>query len=291
MTASTGPERRCPHTELAVAHTLHALEPADEDLLAQHIPRCAECQDATRTAQDVVWGLAADAEQHEPPARLYTELMAAVAATDQLPPEQRERPWAVGPGRTPTRPAPVGDDRSRLAAGEPIDPAEQTRRARRRVIVLVATLVIAVIGVGAVSYEMVQRSRQLDQIGLAAPSPEVVRLLAEADQAGARHAVLRGTDGKVVAAVARFPDAARQVMPIQLPANQADHTVYVLWGLDSGVPKALGAFDVIAPSEAMLPVREPSPTGEFTTYAISIENGRAMPPSPGWIVASGKVQS
>lgn len=294
MSAPMNPEPRCPHAEQAVGLALHALEPADEDLLDNHVPRCAVCQEMIRQTQDVVWGLAADAEQHEPPARLHTELMAAVAATEQLPPELREQPWVVEPAEPAVRPGPAGDGRSRLADGSPANrAAELARQTRRRLIALVATFVVGMAGIGAVTYELVERARQQDQTSLAAPSPEVVQLLAEADRAGARHAVLHAPDGKVIAAVAQFPETGRQVMPIQLPANEADHTTYVLWGLGAGSAKALGTFDVAAPSETMLPVRQPGAgeNGEFAIYAISIENGRAMPASPGLVVASGRVQS
>jgi hypothetical protein len=292
MNAPTSPEQRCPHAEQAVGLALHALEPADEDLLANHVPRCAVCQEMIRQTQDVVWGLAAEAEQHEPPARLQSNLMAAVAATEQLPPELRERPWTVQPAEPAPRPGPAVDGRPRPADGAPAA-ADLARQARRRLIALVATFVVGVAGIGAVTYELVERARQQDQTSLAAPSPEVVQLLAEADRAGARHAVLHAPDGKVIAAVAQFPDNGRQVMPIELPANQVDHTTYVLWGLGSGSAKALGTFDVPAPSETMLPVRKPGTgeNGEFAIYAISIENGRGIPLSPGLVVASGRVQS
>lgn len=292
------PQPRCPHADQAVGLALHALEPADEDLLADHVPHCAVCQEMVRQTQDVVWGLAAGAEQHEPPARLHADLMAAVADTEQLPPECRERPWVVEqpvPDERAPRPGPAGDGRSRLADGVPVNrSADLARQARRRLLALVATLVVGIAGIGAVTFQLIERDRMQNQASLAAPSPEVVQLLADADRAGARHAVLHAPDGKVIAAVAQFPEASRQVMPIQLPANQADRTVYVLWGLGSGAPTALGTFDVAAPSETMLPVRQPRSPGEsaeFAVYAISIENGRATPATPGLVVASGRVQS
>lgn len=286
-------ERECPHAEQAVGLALHALEPADEDLLAEHVPHCAICQELVRQTQDVVWGLAGGAEQRDPPARLRTDLMAAVTATDQLPPEQREQPWVTEQPAEPSVPAGSDADGSaRPATGIPpaTAPAAAGWQSRRRLIALVATLVVAVVGVGGVTYQLIERARQQQQTALAAPSPEVGRLLAEADRAGARHALLHALDGKVIAAVVQFPNA-QQVMPIQLPANPADHTVYVLWGLGDGPPEAIGTFDVTAPSATMLPIDQPVRTGAYPSYAISIENGRSTPPSPGLVVASGRVQS
>jgi hypothetical protein len=289
-------ERECPHVEQAIGLALHALEPADEVLLAGHVPHCTVCQALVRQTQDVVWGLAAANEQRDPPSWLRTNLMAAVAATPQLPPEQRERPWVTEPPEPPATavaevtergaiPRPSGERQPSASAAS----GWSAKLTRPRLIVLVATVLVAVVS-SVVTVGLIGRASQQQQAVLAAPSPEVSRILADADRAGARHAVLHAPDGEVVAAVAQFANA-RQVMPIKLPANPADHSVYVLWGIGDGPPAAIGTFDVSAPSETMLPVGQVTKQGNFRSYAISIETGRSAPPSPGLVVASGQVQS
>ncbi len=291
-------QRECSHAEQAIGLALHALEPADEDLLTEHVGHCPICQEHVRQTQDVVCALAATAEQRDPPARLRAALMSAVAATRQLPVDQREMPWSADVPKIPEVAVPASPDRRSVA--QPAGHREPSSRpvssgwsawllARRRLIALVATVVVGAVGVGGVVIEMVAPASQ-QQSALAAPSPEVNRILADVDRAGARHAVLHAPDGQVVAAVAQFPNA-RQVMPIQLPTNPADHTVYVLWGLGDGPPSAIGAFDVSAPSETMLPVGPVAKAAQYVSYAISIENGRSVPASPGLIVASGRVES
>jgi hypothetical protein len=272
---------------------LHALEPADEDVLTQHVPQCVICQELIRQTQDVVWGLAAEAEQIDPPSRLRESLMAAVVSTDQLPLDQREQPWSTGEPSVPSVPE------ARTLAGSLPPRALDARRSvsassliggspRRRMLAILATVAVALAGVGGVTFELVQRAQQQERAALIAPSPEVTRILADADRAGARHAVLHSPDGQVAAAVAQFPDT-RKVMPLRLAANPPADTVYVLWGLGVGPAKAIGTFDVKAPSETMLTVGSPTDSAQFASYAISIENGRAAPASPGLVVASGQV--
>src|ERR1700712_3865612 len=97
-------DQQCQYAEQAVALALHALEPGDEDVLSRHVPQCTVCQELVRQTQDGVWGLAAEADQVSPPARLRESLMAAVATTEQLPPEQREQPWVTTePAAVPVR--------------------------------------------------------------------------------------------------------------------------------------------------------------------------------------------
>lgn len=286
-------DRECQYAEQAVALALHSLEPGDEDVLTRHVPMCVTCQEMVRQTQDVVWGLAAEAEQLDPPARLRESLMAAVAGTEQLPVEQREQPWSTEdqtaapaaqarpvPGASPS---PVAD----LARAQPAS-GFLNGSPRRRLVAVLATVAVALAGVGGVALVLVQRAQQEERAVLAAPSPEVARILADLDRTGAKHAVLHSPDGQVAAAVAQFPDA-RKVMPLRLAANPVRDTTYVLWGLGDGPAKAIGTFDVTGPSENMVTVGAPNPTPQFASYAISIENGRAAPVSPGLVVASGQV--
>jgi hypothetical protein len=155
-------------------------------------------------------------------------------------------------------------------------------------LVILATVAVAVAGVAGVTSVLVQRAQQEERAALIAPSPQVAQILADLDRSGARHAVLHSPDGQVAAAVAQFPDA-RKVMPLRLAANPVKDTVYVLWGLGDGPARALGTFDVAAPSETMVAVGAPGPSVRFASYAISIENGRTAPVSPGLVVASGQV--
>lgn len=293
-------ERGCPHAEDAVGWTLHALEPADEEALNEHLPTCPACQDIVRQAQDAVWALVATSEQVDPPVRLRSALARGVAVTPQLPADARERQWGAGdptdvsgdPAARWATPTPVVGPRHAIPSQAAPTGASGLRwaRGRRRLVAMAATIAVALVGVGAVAVELVERVSTGEQSALAGPSPQANRILSDLDRAGVEHAVLHAPNGRVLAAVAVF-SGQRQVMPIGLPANEADHSVYVLWGLGDGPPTPVGSFDVEVPSETMLPVGSAAVPERYAEYAISIENGRSVPTSPGSVVASGRVAS
>lgn len=286
-------DRECLYAAQAVGLALHALEPADEDALTHHVPQCVICQELVRQTQDVVWGLAAEAEQVDPPAGLRVSLMAAVAMTEQLPLDQREQPWSAGEPDALAVPAvrtlPRESSHRALDAPRPASASSAIGGSpRRRMITVLVTVAVALAGVGGVTFELAQRAQQQERAALVAPSAEVARILADLDRSGGQHAVLYSPDGQVAAAVARFP-STRKVMPLRLAPNPAPATVYVLWGLGDGPAKAIGTFDVTAPSESLLTVGPQAPPALFASYAISIENGRTAPATPGLVVASGQV--
>ena len=78
------------------------------------------------------------------------------------------------------------------------------------------------------------------------------------------------------------------VVPAALPANDAETSTYVLWGLGEGGPDALGTFDVER-SQMKLQTVGSEPTGRdgYTGYGISLEPGHQAPPGPTEIVAQG----
>jgi len=286
-------ERTCSQAEQAVGWALHALEPAEEDTMSEHVPQCPICQELVRQTQDVVRAMASAHEQLDPPARLRARLMAAVAATPQLPVEQRQPPW------TPVQPKLPAAERTRVPGGwsESSSPkpsaqlaassAKERARRQRRLIAVAATVVVAIVGIGGVAIE-VDRARQHQAAALSAPPPEASHILADLDRSGARHALLYAPNGQVLAAIALY-QGERHVMPIGLKANKTN-TVYVLWGVgDRLVP--LATFDVTGPSDTLLPLGAINPADKYSKYDISIEEGRTAPPLPSLVVASGQMPS
>lgn len=85
---------------LAVGWALSALDPADEELLAAHLPGCARCTATVRESLYTVADLAYALPDEAPPASVKTRLMAAVAAEPRTatpvspPPEEEE--WPLG---------------------------------------------------------------------------------------------------------------------------------------------------------------------------------------------------
>jgi hypothetical protein len=282
----------CPRGEQAVGWALHALEPADEEVVAAHLPICHACREMVRQTEQLMFLLASADEQAEPRPELGAELLATVAATAQTPVERREPslpnvPWGAPAtmvaGRSLWHPV-RATVRSATA-----DRAEARRGAarRRRATLLVATVLFAVIGFGGIIAHLLD----------GAPAPptsqsqveEAQRVLDQARQRGARHALLAAPTGAPMAVVL-LDSTERRIVPVGLPVNEADHTTYVLWGLGAGEPVALGTFDVAPDMREARPVGSMPRVDSYSGYAVSLENGRKVPnSSSSIIIASGQV--
>lgn len=264
-----------PHGEQAVGWVLHVLEPAEESVFTAHLPICHACRELVRQTEQLMCLLASVDEQAEPRPEFRAELLAAVAATPQTPVERRQRslpnvPWGTSPtmvaGRSLWNPVRAT---IRSAAAERAEARREAAR-RRRAILLVATVVFAVIGIGGISAQLLE--------GPQAPQPaqaqveEVQRVLSQARQRGVRHALLGAPTGAPLAIV--LLDATeRQIVPVGLPVNDTDHTTYVLWGIGAGEPVALGTFDVAPDIHEARSVGSMPRVDSYSGYAVSLAAG------------------
>jgi hypothetical protein len=288
-----GPGRDDEHRswdELAVGWALHALEPEDETVFTEHLAGCGRCAQTVAETAEVMAAMAGDLPQGEPSEGLRERLRAAVEETEQLPPAPRptEQPVAEPPIAQP-EPAPrsAGSEFGNLRAPLPVR-ALGSRPTWRRVLptALVAAAVAAVLSLGAWNVVITndrdaaqataaEQSRMLD--GLLAPGRAVIAPVAH--------------DGKVMATVVARDDQV-QVVANGLPVNDSHDHTYVVWGMQDGLPKALGTFDVVTPDMDM---RTVGSTGigldDYSAYGISIEPGRQAPSYPTDIVAQGEVTS
>jgi Anti-sigma-K factor rskA len=286
-------ERRCANAEQAVAWAMQVMEPADEDEFTQHLPTCLVCRETVRETEDLIWAMAAGDELVDPRPDLRDRLMVAVAGTPQTPTGERE--YQAWPELAPPEAVSPGE---RSAAWNPVRPtvrtgaselAEERRRSarRRRFGVLAATVLLAVIGIGGIAIRQLGGAEQ--QQAVQARSGDTQRVLSQLNQPGARHAVLDAPNGQPVAGVL-VAEGQRQVVSVSLPANNIEHTTYVLWGIGDGKPVPVGAFDLGAGDQSLHPVGGTlAPPDPFSSYAISIENGRRAPDAPGLVVATGQV--
>jgi hypothetical protein len=286
------PRPQCLQAELAVGWALHALEPEDEAKLVEHVPDCHICREAIAQAEDVTWRLSAGLGQHVPPPELRAELLESVAATEQLPAEDRAGPWP--PGAPPTgREITVGwhPDGSRgLDPAQAAQAGKRERLGKRQVLALAATVLLAAVGVGGLVVRGVEESHRSQQVQDSSPG-QLNRILGEISAPGTRHAVLSSPTGEPVAGI-KISGDQRQVLPYSLRPNEPGRTRYVLWGLSTGSPAELGAFDVTGDDRGLRQVGAPL-TGDdpFNAYVISIEDAHAGPVAPTLIVASGQVAS
>ena len=294
MTAagSRGGDEHRPWDELAVGWTLHALEPEDETTFAVHLAGCDRCAQTVAETAEVMAAMAGDLPQAEPSEGLRERLRAAVEETEQLPPpepapQQPARPQPVAPAVPPL--VARGNSVSDVAGLEPSFPlrAVDGRPAWRRVLptALVAAGVAAVLALSAWNVvltgdrdaaraQAAQQSRVLEQ--LLVPGTATIAPLTDG--------------GEPVATVVAREDQV-EVVASGLPVN-ADDSVYVVWGMRSGSPVAIGTFDVVTPQTDLRTVRS-TETGldDYAAYGISIEPGRQAPSAPTEVVATGQVTS
>ncbi len=252
--------------ELAVGWALHALEPEDAEVFARQLEGCARCRQVVEDTTDVMASLAGAAPFAEPPAGLGERLRAEVARTPQ-----------GAPAAPATRPVPA-------PAPVPVPSAIPVPR-RRWTSVLVAAAVAAVVGLGgwtAVLFGDRAEARQ----EAAADAALVEQLLRPGP---ATVVPVADPDGRTMATLLTRNDGV-QLISHALPANDRAEETYVLWGLDQGTPKALGAFDVTGDG---LQLRTLAVEGanSFPTYGISLEPGRTEPEAPTDVVARGSLSS
>jgi Anti-sigma-K factor rskA len=291
--------------ELAVGWALHALEPEDETVFAAHLESCARCAGTVADTAEVMAAMAADLPQAEPSEGLRERLRAAVEETEQTRPADLLVPRAVPPRPVPaddpptppvTPPAtPLPPSRfGNLRAPLPVRPVD-SRPAWRRVLptALVAAAVAAVLSLGVWNVT-VTSDRDAARAAAAQQSARAAEqsALLDALLAPGRATITPLTDdGRQVATVVARVDQV-QVVATGLPVNDRDDSVYVVWGTDSGQPRAIGTFDVLTPQTDLRPV-DSTATGldQYDGYAVSVEPGRQAPSSPTDVVASGQVTS
>lgn len=290
---------RCPQVEQAVGWALQALEPGDEDALVEHLPSCPVCRQAVRETDDLVWAMTAGDEQVDPASSLRESLMTAVAATPQLPVEQRRQPWPALPPTPPRQPR-WSAEAAALIWNPPrpmVGPADtdaarapgRFTRGRQLAMVLVIAL-IALVGVAGVAVRGVTGpgAQQLAQ----ARTRDTEQVVAEVSRPGSRHVILTARSGQPVAGVL-LSHARPEVASVALRSNDVSRDTYVLWGLgDDGRPVPVGTFDMVGGDHNLHPVGSTLGNApSFHRYAISMEPGRTPPATPGVVLASGQVTS
>ena len=253
----------CPHDELAVGWALHSLEPAEESLIAAHLPECPICARVASETEEIGAMLGLSVPELIPSAELEQRILSVTGTR-----------WTE-PVVPLVAPAPPERPISRLSG----------RRFKELVGVAAAILVVAAVVLGV---RVVQLDGQLDQ------AQRQTAALSEAVRSAADPAAVRvplvATDGQPVGMVLASRDQVA-VVPTHLPRNRTADQTYVLWGLAGKTPVALGAFDVSGDTPQLHAVPSAARTGTFTGYAVSLEPGRRAPAVPTEVVASGLVNS
>ncbi|MFZ0875016.1 MAG: anti-sigma factor [Pseudonocardiaceae bacterium] len=250
----------CPHRDLAVGWALHALEPAEESLVAMHMPDCPTCVSIAAETEEVGATLGLSVPEEVPSAELEQRILSVTGAS-----------WV----------APVMPLESSMQPARHIGKVSWLR-ARELTVAAAVILVAAAVVLGV---RVVQLGGELNQ------AQRQVTGMSEAIQSAADPTAIRvplvTKDGRAVGMVLANRGQVA-VVATRLPNNQEDHT-YVLWGLTGGAPVALTAFDVAPEAPGPHSVPSAGGPGKFAGYAVSLEPGRHAPVTPTDIVASGQV--
>jgi hypothetical protein len=254
------PVAGCSHRDLAVGWALHALEPAEESLIAIHMPECPTCIKIAAETEELGATLGLSVPEAIPSAELEQRILSLTGAS---------------------RVAPVVPRAPSTGGGRHI-----TKASRQRVRELVAAAAVILVAAAVVlGVRVVQLNGELNQ------AQRQVTGMSEAIQSAADPASIRvplvTKNGSAVGMVLASRDQVA-VVATRLPSNSADHT-YVLWGLNGAVPVALTAFDVAREAPGPHSVPAADAPGKFTGYAVSLEPGSRAPATPTDIVASGQV--
>jgi hypothetical protein len=283
--------------ELAVGWALHALEPEDEAVFTRHLPDCARCARTVAETSDVMAALATDLPPAEPSPQLRARLRDAVEHIEQLP--------AAAPFAAPVDP----DDETESRPGDPARPASADRPAQgfpfyeprrpadgpvvgtpwRRLApsALLAAAVAAILALGTWAV-MLGDDRDRAEATVAQQAQIMDSLLRPGQ---ATIAPVSDADGHSVATIVAR-NGQIQVLAHGLSVNNPRATTYVVWGIRDDNPVALGTFDVVQPQLDLRTVgSEQTDLDTYSTYGISLENGRKAPPKPEGPVATGQVTS
>lgn len=255
----------CPHRELAVGWALHALEPAEESLVAVHMPDCPTCTRTVAEAEHVCATLGLSVPEVIPSAELEQRVLAVTIDREAAPVVPLPLPPSTQP---PRHIAESWLSRTGLFAAA-------------AALVLVAAIGVLGVRVAQLSDERNQAASQVTAISEAiqrAADPAAIRVPLIAEDGGAVGMVLASPDGVAVVAT-------------RLPDNRVADEIYVLWGLSDRPPTALTAFDVAPDVAGLHAVPSAKRTGNFTGYAVSLEPGRRTPETPTKVLASGQVRS
>ncbi len=253
----------CPHRELAVGWALHALEPAEESLVAAHMPDCPTCTRTVAETEEVCATLGLSVPEMIPSAELEQRVLAVTIDREVAP---------VVPLPAPPPPARYASAPSRPRTG----------------LLAMAAALVLVAAVGVLGLRVAQLSGERNQ------ATSQVTAISEAMQRAADPAAVRvplvAEDGGAVGMVLASPDSVA-VVATRLPGNRVADQIYVLWGLSDRSPTALAAFDVAPDVPGLHAVPSAKGARTFTGYAVSLEPGRRTPATPTVIVASGQVTS
>jgi hypothetical protein len=285
--------------EGVVGRALHALEPDEEDRVAEHLRDCVACRALLSETHETMAALAHAVHGVEPSGELRERILAAAAAEPD-PPRQtpaRETPERRGSGNgtrelPAVTPSGAGDD---PAAGPTTGPLPLPLPRRRMAAVLALAAVVA--GIVVFSARGAGGPEPSDPRAAVAQRAEQVVSSAEARDPSVHSASLIQPGNGAVAAVVLDNGSGPRVVPLDLPTIGSGRT-FVLWRVAGPTATPLGTVDPTGSLTPMTTGAAPGPGPRPGTddappllqqraYALSAEPVGTVPTRPSSVVASG----
>jgi anti-sigma-K factor RskA len=292
-----------PFAELAAGYVLNALEPADEQLFLRHAGECPDCMRTLADYREVVAALADTAPPAEPSPQLADRIMAAALA--DLDAGQRAAPadadtWSSNGFAAPEDAVTARDDmaaRQNAAARQDASATPGESGARQD-----AVLPPNVVPLRPRSARWLRPAAAVAASaliaggiwgGLAAtsgsnPQPAIASC---AHIRGCSQVILTAAGTHTEAGKVLVKDGVVTMVPTDMKADDTADQIYVLWQITGKHPPfAVGSFDVRPGSDTPIRVGDLSaPYAGTQAFAVSLEHGRTIPPSPSTPVALGEV--
>ena len=276
-------DRHCINLELATGWALHALEPDDEAAFVQHLHSCAECEAEVAATEDMAVYLAADVEQHEPPAHLRAAVLNA-AHTPQVP--RQSQPVGMAPRDVAVARRPVAHHgiRSPRSTGR--------MRSSRRTLLAAAAAVVLAFG-AVIGWAGTAVFSQSDTTSVSALTEQNV--MSALTDPSVRKVALTDTGSSTPMALLLAGPKESTVVPINMPAASGG-SQYVLWGMASGPDAKPVPLGGVAGTGGAHDAREvtmmnPAAPASFTQFAVSVERAGTTPVTPTTVVATGRAQA
>lgn len=259
--------------ELVVGRSFDALEPGDDALLSLHLKGCAACRKLLLDMTHVAGSLAYGVEEVEPPPALRERICAALPAA--VPEDMSGAPL----GRVV-----VLSDRARIGrsvrsprAGRSI---VSSRRVRRFSLAAAGTGVAAALALTGAYAATMHAGRDRARTALASESAAIHDLQSDSSY------TVSLSSGDQARGAAIVSGRTVDLVTAGLDKNNTSTSQYVLWAsAGAGQPmRAVRGFDVTAGGVDVVRATLPASVGSAPSFAVSEEQGRALPLIPGRLV-------
>ncbi|RWZ84675.1 anti-sigma factor [Glutamicibacter sp. HZAU] len=249
---------------------LEALGDEDRGKLAHQDSDAAQARHELDALQETAGLIGLAAQPVAPPARLKTDVMAAIRATEQLPPVQDQEPAS---GSSPASGSTAGAERESDAPATPPAPQPGAPRGNQRFFALAAgILLLAAAALGGLAIQQNSEQRELESkmAAMAEHQEELARILGAPD---AKSKTQTLDDGATITLSYSAAEGLMAVSTSGMPELSSDKG-YELWliSADGAVPAGM-----LTGSDANGMIMVSDPMQGITHFGITVEPATGSP--------------